>query len=168
MARRARRRRWLGGLLVLLALGACAEPVPRRNPVMTGAARIADDAGTVEAQVFDVPPGADLLAILLIAPDGSETPSGPFAVVHGERGPGYGPTGIGVSLTGGSNSGLSAGISAGVNSSGGGPSEASTWLTAEIAVPDPAKLLADRRAWRVELRWVEVGGTARTLLLPWR
>lgn len=157
-------------LLVLLALAACADPAPpRRNPVMTGEAVLAaDDGSLVEARLFDLPPGAAVTAIVLIAPDGGETASGPFETIYGERGPGYGPTGLGVSLSGGSNSGLAAGVSVGVNSSGGGPSEASTRLIARIAVPDPEALLADRRAWRVEARWIEVGGVARLLPLPWR
>jgi hypothetical protein len=135
---------------------------------MTGTAAVRDEGRRVEAEVHDVPPGAQLLAIVLVAPDGVETPSGAFAETRGERGPGYGPTGLGVSISGGSSSGVSAGITLGVESSGGGASVASDSVSATIAVPEPAKLLADRRAYRVELRWIEVGGTPRVLPLPWR
>jgi len=167
------RRRALGRLLplaLLLLAAACADPAaPRRNPVMTGeAVVVAADGSLVEARLFDLPPGAEITAILLIGPDGGETASGPFQTSYGERGPGYGPAGIGVTLSGGSNSGLSTGVSVGVNSTGGGPSQASTTLVATIAVPEPARLLEDRRAWRVEARWIEVGGVARVLPLPWR
>ncbi len=158
----------LGGLAAALLLAACAEPAPRRNPVMSGAAFVLDEGRRVEAEVHDVPPGAQLLAIVLVAPDGGETPSGAFAETRGERGPGYGPTGQGVSISGGSSSGISTGVTLGVNSSGGGASIASDSVSTSIAVPDPAKLLADRRAYRVELRWIEVGGTPRVLPLPWR
>lgn len=160
----------LHGLLLtaLLLLGACAEPPPRRNPVMTGTAVVADEGRRVEVLVRDVPPGARLEAIVLVAPDGVETPAGPLVETRGESGPGYGPTGLGVSISGGSSSGVSTGVTLGINSSGGGGSIASDSVSASIAVPDPAKLLADRRAFRVELRWIEVGGTPRVLALPWR
>jgi len=154
----------------MLLATACAEPAPpRRNPVMTGeAVVVAADGALVEARLFDLPPGAEVTAILLVAPDGSETASGPFQTSYGERGPGYGPAGIGVTVSGGSRSGIDTGVTVGVSSTGGGPSQASTTLVATIAVPDPAKLLEDRRAWRVEARWIEVGGVARVLPLPWR
>lgn len=157
----------LAALALLLA--ACAGPSqPHRNPVMTGEALLAADAATIEARLNDVPPGAEILAIVLVAPDGGETPSGPLARRYGESGPGYGPAGIGVTLSGGSSSGLSTGVSVGVNSTGGGPSEAATTVSATIVVPDPARLREEPRAWQVVARWIEVGGTERTLPLAWR
>lgn len=152
-----------------LLLAACDGPSqPRRNPVMTGEALLAADAASIEARLHDVPPGAEILAVVLLAPDGGETPSGPLARSYGERGPGYGPAGIGVTLSGGSSSGLSTGVTVGVNSTGGGPSEAATTVTATIVVPDPAALREEPRAWQVVARWIEVGGTRRTLPLAWR
>lgn len=164
-----RRRALLLALLGAAGLAACAEPpAPRRNPVMTGEAWLAADAASIEAVLHDVPPGAEILALVLIAPDGGETLSGPLRSRYGERGPGYGPAGIGVTVSGGSSSGLSTGVSVGVNSSGGGPTEAATTVSATIAVPDPAELREAPRAWRVEARWIEVGGLARVLPLAWR
>jgi len=152
-------------LLLVLALAGCAAPQAHRAPVMTASAVLADPA-TIAVTLYDLPPGANLEAVVLIGADGSETPAGAVSQSYREAGPGYGPTGIGVAISGGSASGVSTGVTAGVNSSGGRGVEAGTRLATAIAIPDPARYAEDPRAWQVEVRWTDVAGGARVIRLP--
>lgn len=160
--------RRLLALLCLVLLAACeAGPPPRRAPVLSAeAVSAAADGSLIRVAIRDIPPGARVDEILLIAPDGGVTPARSREVTRGEGGPGFGPAGIGVGLSGGSSGGLATGVTVGVNSYGGqGGDYATNSLLADLAVPDPALYRQDPRAWRVEVHWTDVTGQAQVLPL---
>lgn len=161
-------RRLILSLCLGLLAAACAEgPPPRRAPVMTAEALAPlADGSVIQVEVRDIPPGARVDEILLIAPDGGATPSRSREITRVEGGPGYGPAGIGIGVSGGSSGGIATGITVGVNSFGGqGGDYAGNRLLADIAVPDPALYRRDPRAWRIEVRWTDVTGQAQVLPL---
>ncbi len=149
--------------LLPLLLAACAdERLPQRRPVATAAAELLPgEPLRIAVTLLDLPPGGRVREIVLIAPDGGETAAPDLAESSSERGPGYGPTGIGVTLSGGSASGVSTGVSVGVNSAGSGLVEARTFVTGTLTVPDPGGYAEAPRDWRIEIRWVDVTGDLR-------
>lgn len=151
--------------LLAVSLAACGgDPQPRYRPVATAAAAFsAESPEVIEVAVLDLPPGGRLSEIVLIAPDGREYPAVGLQERSSESGPGYGPTGVGFTLSGGSSSGLSTGVSIGVASGTGGSVEARRIVSARIPLPDPVAYAAAPRDWAIEARWIDVTGETRVI-----
>ena len=157
--------RFLPLALLALTLAACgSDPQPSYRPVATAAAEIRPERpGILFVTLLDLPPGGQVREIVLIGPEGGETRAGDLEERVSESGPGYGPTGVGLVVSGGSSSGVSTGVSVGVNSGGGGRVESRRSVTGRIPIPDPAAYAADPGAWTIEARWTDVTGETRVI-----
>ncbi|WP_299397676.1 hypothetical protein [Pelagibius sp.] len=147
---------------VLAILGACASPV--EPPLMRASASA--EAETLKLRVDDIPPGRQILALVLVDPQGGETPARDREVVTRQTGSGgaAGP-GIGVGATGGSSSGIRPYISLGYLFRGSREERRSQYLTAEIPVAEPERYRSGYRDWRIEVRYRDPEGRDGLLTL---
>ena len=154
-------------LVLLLILAGCAAPAPERPQVLRArAAFTGPEAEVVEVLVYEIPPGTVIQQVVLAGPDGQVLAAPALSRATSESGPGVisGPS-IGVGVSGGSSSGVNPSLSLGWFLFGGGPGFKSDQIAARIALPDPAAYRETARAWRVEVRHLDVTGEARVLTL---
>lgn len=151
-----------------LLLAACSEPEPRRPIQLLGQATLSGpEAETVVVTLYEIPPGTQVESITLVGPDGTRLPGTEFRRGSRESGPGYVVQhGVGITIRGGSASGIIPGGGYGPYVTGGGESVASQVITTEIAVPDPQAYLAEADLWHVEIDYLDITGSPRQRRIP--
>lgn len=157
----------IAGFVSLLV--ACAVPEPERPVVPRGETAFASPfAEVVVVRVFDIPPGTAILDISLVGPEGRRLAAPDLVRSRSETG--FGPVSrpsLGIGVTGGSESGITPSISLGWQAGrSAGAARSDRRVTGRIALPDPAAYRARPDAWRVEVRYRDVTGLDRVLLLP--
>lgn len=156
--------RTAGIALVLAALlaGCAGDDAPRPMHI---SGRV--EAGTVNVEVADIPPGRDITALVLVDPAGHETPARDREVITREESSGgnAGP-GVGIGASGGSSSGIRPFISLGYLFSGDSEVRRSQRLTASIPLDDPAAYAQGYRDWRVKLRYRDQLGEPQQISVP--
>ena len=152
----------LKAVCVLSFLAACGTSDP--PPLMRASAEAAD--GGLQVRVDEIPPGRAILAIVLIDPQGAETPARERQYFTREEGSGgaSGP-GIGVGATGGSSSGIMPYITLGYFFSGDGEERRSRYLTGRIKLTDPEAYAVAYRFWHIEVRYRDAAGRSGLLTL---
>lgn len=125
------------------------------------------DDGKVAVRVDDIPPGRAILAMVLVDPEGKETPARNRQLVTREEGSGgaSGP-GVGVGASGGSSSGISPYISLGYILNLGRDERRSQYLTAEITPEDMLRYASEYRDSRIEVRFRDAEGSDGLLTIP--
>jgi len=145
-----------------LLTGCASDEAP---PPMHVAARVEND--TVKLTVDNIPPGREIVALVLIDDGGRETAARERERITRESGSGgnAGP-GVGVGATGGSSSGVRPFISLGYLFSSGETTRRSQRMTAEIPLVDPEAYRAGFRDWRIVARYRDQLGDAHEVSIP--
>jgi len=145
-----------------LLAGCASDSAP---PPMHLAARVDDDL--VKLTVENIPPGREIVALVLVDARGGETAARERDLITRETGSGgnAGP-GVGVGASGGSSSGIRPFISFGYLFGSGETTRRSQYMTAEIPLPDPAAYGEGFRDWRVVVRYRDQLGEAQEVSIP--
>ena len=154
-------------MLLALLLSACAQDEPRRpQRVVASAVLTGPEAEAVRVHVSQMPPGTVIESIALIDPEGTESEAAEFRRGASESGPILeGGSILGIGVVGGLSSGVSTRASVGTGGLRSGDALRTQQITAQIPVPDPAAYLVQVRDWRIEVRYRDVSGSARVLIL---
>ena len=156
---------WAAVFCLAVLMSACSEtkPAPRPMAAVTGHL---DDRVLVELR--DIPPGRDIRQIVLVDPQGSETLAPPGQRIdRTTSGNGQSNPLIGVGVSGGSSSGIRPSLSIGWNVSGDpGPDRRQRGMVTEIPLSDPQGYRDSHRLWHIEVRYLDINGDGRSLVLP--
>ena len=145
-----------------MVLAACASAP--ETPVMRAAAKA--EATKLQLRIDDIPPGREIVAVVLVDPQEAETPARNREIVTREEGSGgAGGPGIRAGATGGSSSGVKPFISLGYIFSSRKDERRSRYMTAEIPLRDPDLYRAGFRDWRIEVRFRDPEGDSGLLTL---
>ena len=153
----------------ILALGvmlaACSETKPPTRPMAAVTGHLED---RVMVELRDIPPGRDILQIVLVDPEGAEILAPPGQRIdRTTSGNSQSNPLVGVGISGGSSSGVKPSLSLGWNLSGdAGPGRRARGLVTEIPLADPQGYRDSHRLWHIEVRYLDINGDGRALVLP--
>ena len=151
-------------LAAAVVLAACADASERPRPMHVRAQVV---AAAVDLAIDNIPPGREITALVLVDPQGGETPARNRELFTREEASGgnAGP-GVAVGASGGSSSGISPYLSLGYLFRGDDRVQRSRRLTAEIPLTAPGAYAAGYRDWRIEVRFRDQLGEQQRLSVP--
>ncbi len=158
------RRPMIGVLLLAAGLAACSGGGEAPRPMHVSA----QTAGEIlELRVDHIPPGREIIDLVLLDPGGGETLARDRQIITREEGgDSFSGPAVSVGASGGSSSGVNPFVSLGYLFRGKEPQRRSRRLVATLPIPDPAAYAAGYRDWRVELRYRDELGEVQRVQIP--
>ncbi len=163
--------------VVSLLLAACAARTPERpdflhaQPAPPGPA--AQDAtgqgatgGTVEIAVAGIPPGTRIEAVALLDPQGGHHPAEALTVTTLEGSTMAPGAVLSLGVTIGSSSGIKPSLGLGLGTALRETSYRDRRVIARVPLPEPAAFRDHPALWRLEVSYLDVTGSRRSLVLP--
>ncbi len=156
---------------VSLLLAACGDRAPERpgflhaqptppGPTAQGA------TGTVEIAVAGIPPGARVEAVVLLDPRGGRHPAESLTAVTLEGSTSSPGAVFRLGVTIGSSSGIKPSLGLGLGTGVREHSYRDRRVIARVPLPDPAAFRDHPARWRLEVSYLDVTGSSRSLVLP--
>ncbi len=160
---------------ISLLLAACVDRAPERPGFLhaqpaPGAATQGTTAqgamGTVEIAVAGIPPGARIEAVVLLDPRGGRHPAEALtaATLEGSTVAPGAVLRLGVTI--GSSSGIKPSLGLGLGTGLREQSYRDRRVIARVPLPDPAAFRDHPARWRLEVSYLDVTGSSRSLVLP--
>ena len=155
----------IAALCVLLF--ACAGADPERTGFLRARASLEAPTGTaVEVVLDDIPPGYVIERVTLIDPQGGR--HGAERLVPARRQSGTAVPGalIGITVTGGSSSGIKPALSLGFGTGLREETRIGRRVLARVPIADPAAFRDLPKRWRLEVTYLDITGERRSVVLP--
>ena len=157
---------------VFLLLAACADRAPERSgflraqPAPPGPAASGAANGTVEIVIAGIPPGARVETVALLDPRGGRHPAEALtaATLEGSTAAPGAVLYLGVTI--GSSSGVKPSLGLGLGTGLREHSYRDRRVIARVPLPDTAMFRDHPARWRLEVTYLDVTGSSRSLVLP--